>query len=167
MRLYKEKQYDKEVTEMIEERLKELGYTLPEGPFPTPLFATVLVHDGMAYVSGTLPYVEGKLPTTGQCGKDVSIEEGSRLAEICVLNALANLKNELGDLNKIDQFVKITGFISSADDFTEQGAVLNGATQLLIDIFGERGKHARSAVGTPVMPGGTPVEIEFIVAVRS
>lgn len=150
---------------MIEEKIKALGHTLPEGPFPNPLFASVLIHEGMAFVSGTLPYVDGKLPQTGQCGKDVSIEEGQKLAEICVLNALAQLKKNLGSLDKIKQFVKITGFISSTDDFTQQGAVLNGATQLLIDIFGDKGKHARSAVGTPVMPGGTPVEIEFIVAV--
>lgn len=152
---------------MIEERLKELGHALPEGRNPKHAFASVLVHEQMAYVSGTLPYVDGKLPTTGQCGTNVTIEEGSKLAEICVLNALATLKSELGDLDKIKQFVKVTGFISSADDFTQQGAVLNGATQLLIDIFGEKGRHARSAVGTPVMPGGTPVEIEFIVAVEA
>lgn len=150
---------------MIEKRIEELGHSLPEGTLSKHPFESVLVHEGMAYVSGTLPYVDGKLSHTGQCGKDVSIEEGSKLAEICVLNALATLKNELGDLAKIEQFIKITGFISSADDFTQQGAVLNGATQLLLDIFDEKGKHARSAVGTPVMPGGTPVEIEFIVAV--
>src|SRR5699024_4269102 len=151
---------------MIEERLKDLGYTLPEGPFPEYPFASVLIYEGMAYVSGTLPYVDGKLPKTGQCGKDVSIEEGQKLAETCVLNALAQLKRSLGSLDTIKQFVKVTGFISSADEFTQQGAVLNGATELLIDIFGDKGKHARSAVGTPVMPGGTPVEIEFIVAVE-
>ncbi len=158
---------DGEVSQLIEKRVEKLGYTLPEGPFPTYPFATVLVHDGMAYVSGTLPYVDGKLPKTGQCGKDVTVEEGKQLAEICVLNALASLKKELGTLDRIEQFVKVTGFISSADDFTEQGAVLNGATELLIDIFGDKGKHARSAVGTPVMPGGTPVEVEMIVAVCS
>lgn len=150
---------------MIEERIVKLGYTLPEISPSKHAFSSVLIHQGLAYVSGTLPYVDGKLPQTGQCGKDVTIEEGKKLAEICVLNALATIKSELGDLNKIKQFVKVTGFISSTDDFTQQGAVLNGATDLLIDIFEEKGKHARSAVGTPVMPGGTPVEIEFIVAV--
>lgn len=152
---------------MIEKRIEQLGYTLPEVPKSTHPFATVLVHEGMAYVSGTLPYVDGKLPKTGQCGKDVTVEEGKQLAEICVLNALASLKKEISSLNNIEQFVKVTGFISCADHFTQQGAVLNGATELLIAIFGDQGKHARSAVGTPVMPGGTPVEVEMIVAVRS
>lgn len=153
--------------QLIEQKMQQLGYTLPEVQLSAHPFAKVLVHNGMAYVSGTLPYVDGKLPKTGQCGKDVTVDEGSELAEICVLNALASLKKELGSLDKIEQFVKITGFISSADDFTAQGSVLNGATNLLIAIFGDKGKHARSAVGTPVMPGGTPVEIEMIVAVRS
>ncbi len=154
-----------EVMQMIEEKITALGHTLPEALPTKHAFSSVLIHDGIAYVSGTLPYVDGKLPQTGQCGKEVTIEEGKRLAEICILNALAALKNELGDLRKIKQFIKVTGFISSADDFTQQGAVLNGATELLINVFGDQGKHARSGVGTPVMPGGTPVEIECIVAV--
>lgn len=152
---------------MIEKRITDLGYKLPE-PTATPEnFLTVSVYEGIAYISGTLPYVDGKLPREGKVGYTVSLEEAKKLAEICILNMLANLKKEIGSLDKVKQIIKITGFIASATGFTQQGDVMNVASDLLINIFGEKGMHARSAVGTPVMPKNTPVEIEMIVAIEA
>lgn len=151
---------------MIEAKIKELGYELPEPKKLSAQFASVVVHENVAYISGTLPYVDGKLAQEGKVGDTVTVEEARRLAEISVLNILAQLKAEIGSLDKVEQIIKITGFIASATGFTKQGAVMNGATDLLIDIFGERGVHARSAVGTAVMPSNTPVEIEMIAAIK-
>ncbi|HLQ74181.1 MAG TPA: RidA family protein [Bacillota bacterium] len=151
---------------MIEKRIEELGYKLPEAQIPKYKFTTVLVYDGTAHVSGTLPFVDGKLPMVGKVGDTVSIEEGQKLAEICVLNMLANLKGEIGSLDKVKQIVKVTGFVASATGFSKQAIVMNGATDLLVDIFGEKGVHARSAVGAAVMPRNTPVEIEMTVALE-
>lgn len=151
---------------MIEERIKELGYVLPAPQEAKYKFVTVLVFDNIAYISGTLPFVDGKLPLEGKVGDTVTIEEGQKLAEICVINMLANLKGEIGSLEKVEQIIKVTGFVASATGFSQQAIVMNGATDLLIDIFGEKGIHARSAVGAAVMPRNTPVEIEMIVALK-
>ncbi len=149
---------------MIENKLKELGYELPNPTTAPKNFLLVSIHEGIAYISGTLPYVDGHLPKEGKVGDTVTLEEAKELARICTLNMLANLKAEIGSLAKVKQVIKVTGFIASATGFTNQGEVLNAASDLLVDIFSERGKHARSAVGAPVMPKNTPVEIEMIVA---
>ena len=151
---------------MIEKRIEELGYKLPEPLKATYNFVTVLIYDNIAYISGTLPFVDGKLPQEGKVGDTVTIEEGQKLAEICVINMLANLKGEIGSLDRVKQVIKVTGFVASATGFTQQAIVMNGATDLLVDIFGKKGIHARSAVGTAVMPRNTPVEIEMIVALE-
>lgn len=151
---------------MFEEKIKELGYELPESQNAKYKFPLVFVYDNIAHVSGTLPYVDGELPHVGKVGDTVTLEEGQKLAEICVLNMLGNLKGEVGSLEKVKQIIKVTGFVASANGFSQQSVVMNGATDLLIEIFGEKGVHARSAVGAAVMPRNTPVEIEMTVALE-
>lgn len=150
---------------MVEDRLNELGYKLPKPTGAPANFKAVSQYNGIAYVSGTLPYVDGKLPQVGKVGDTVTVEEAQELAIICVLNMLANLKEEIGSLDKVKQILKITGFVASVKEFNDQGLVMNAASDLLVDLFADQGMHARSAVGAPVMPKNTPVEIEMIVAV--
>lgn len=154
---------------MIEQKMKEQGYKLTEGYDLPPgfKFAKVLVHDNLVFLSGAMPFVNNELPYTGKVGDTVTLEEAQELAELCVLNALANLKAEIGSLDKVKQVLKITGFVASASGFTDQALVMNAASEMLINIFGEKGVHARTAVGTSVMPLNTPLEIEMIIAVNN
>lgn len=153
---------------MIEERMKKLGFELPEVNKlgPQYKFTSVLIHENIAYISGALPKINGKLAQTGKLGDTVSIEEGQKLAELCILSCLASLKDKIGSLNNVKQVIKITGFVASATGFSQQADVMNAATNMLVDIFGEKGVHARSAIGAAVMPLNTPVEIEMIVAIE-
>lgn len=152
---------------MVEARMRELGYELPPAMKAPYEFVSVQIIDNMAYISGTLPYVDGELPYIGKVGDTVTIEEAQKSAEYCILNALASLKEKIGTLDKVKQVVKVTGFVASASGFSQQAIVMNAATELLIKIFGEKGRHARSALGCAVMPRNTPVEIEMIVALES
>jgi len=148
----------------IAARLAELGLTL-YGPHPPhdPLDA-VVIHDGVARTSGQLPRIDGKLTCLGRLGDDVTVEQGSLAAAVCALNALAVLEAALGSLDSISRVLTVTGFVSSAPDFHEQPAVIDGASKVLADVFGEAGRHTRSAVGVAALPRDGAVEIEVTVA---
>jgi len=148
----------------IAARLAELGLTL-YGPHPPhdPLDA-VVIHDGVARTSGQLPRIDGKLTCLGRLGDDVTVEQGSQAAAVCALNALAVLEAALGSLDRISRVLTVTGFVSSAPDFHEQPAVIDGASKVLADVFGEAGRHTRSAVGVAALPRDGAVEIEVTVA---
>ena len=148
-----------------EERLKELQIELPEA---TPALASYLrtVRNGdIVYVSGQLPIVAGNLIHIGKVGGTVSAEDAASAARQCAINSIAALKSELGDLSKVSRIIKITGFVASDPSFTGQPQVVNGASDLFVDVFGEIGRHARSAVGVASLPFDAPVEVELIVAV--
>ncbi|MBX6389788.1 MAG: RidA family protein [Frankia sp.] len=150
------------MSERPSERLRALGLELP--PVPTPAGAYVpAVRDGeWVWTAGQLPLVAGKLPRTGLVGAQVSQEEAAALARICALNALAAAAEAAGGLDQLRRIVKVVGFVASAPGFTAQPAVVNGASELLGELFGEAGRHARSAVGVAVLPLGAPVEVELV-----
>jgi enamine deaminase RidA (YjgF/YER057c/UK114 family) len=149
----------------IESRLAELGLTLPEPAAPVAAYVPVVVAGGLAHVSGQLPFVEGKL-VTGRLGENVDLESGVEAAQACAVMILAQLKAALGSLDRVERVVKLGAFVNSTGDFTDQPKVANGASELMVAVFGEAGKHARSAVGVPVLPLGAAVEVDAIVAVR-
>jgi|SRR5690242_9883241 len=151
----------------IEARLAARGYELPEAGAPAYQYVAVVVHASLAYVSGQIPRVGGQVMMTGKLGDEVSLEQGQRAAEACILQALAQLKAELGDLGRVTRVVKVTGFVASAAGFTQQPQVIDAASNLLALAFADAGRHARSAVGVAELPRGVPVEIELIAAVRS
>lgn len=151
---------------IILDRLTELGYSLPEVAAPAGAYVPALRSGNYVYTSGQLPVVDGKLPATGHLGTDLDVERGYELARIAGLNALAAIASVIGDLDRIVRVVKVTGFVNSADDFTQQPAVINGVSEFYGELFGEKGRHARSAVGVNTLPLGTPVEVEVTVEVE-
>lgn len=148
------------------DRIAELGLTLPDVAAPAGVYVPALRTGNYVYTSGQLPVVDGKLPATGHIGSDVDLETGYDLARTAGLNALAAIAGVIGDLDKIVRIVKVTGFVNSADDFTQQPAVINGVSELYGEVFGDRGQHTRSAVGVNTLPLGTPVEVEVVVEVE-
>jgi enamine deaminase RidA (YjgF/YER057c/UK114 family) len=147
------------------ERLAELGLTLPAVAAPQAAYVPAVRSGSYVYVSGQLPFVDGKLQATGKLGATVSSEEGAALARICALNGLAAAAAAAGGIDKITRIVKVTGFVASVPEFTGQPLVINGASELFIEVFGEAGRHARSAVGLAVLPLDSPVEVELIAEV--
>jgi enamine deaminase RidA (YjgF/YER057c/UK114 family) len=152
---------------MVEENLKAAGLVLPVPATPTFQYIPVTVHAGVAYVSGQLPKEGEEVRITGKVGAGVDLETAQRAARICILQGLSCLKAAIGSLDNVEQVLKVTGFIASAPGFVQQPKVLDAASTLLAELFGERGRHARSAVGVAELPRNAPVEIEMIVAVRS
>ncbi|MGH3326388.1 MAG: RidA family protein [Streptomycetales bacterium] len=148
-----------------EERLAGLGLSLPDVVRPLAAYVPTVRTGNYVYTAGQVPLVDGQLPRTGKVGAEVTAEEAKELAGRCALNALAAVKAEIGDLSKVRRVVKVVGFVASAPDFTGQPAVINGASELLSEVFGEAGAHARSAVGVAVLPMDAPVEVEMIVEV--
>lgn len=150
----------------IEQRLQELGITLP--PVGEPRFSYIPCNQtgNLVYTSGQDCRVDGKLIYEGKLGREVTIEQGQEAARQTIINCLAVLKAHLGDLDRVVKVVKMLAFVNSAPGFGDQPYVINGASNLLIDVFGESGRHARSAIGTSDLPFHTPVEIEIIVEVR-
>ena len=140
-------------------RLEELGLTIPPVVPPVAAYVPALRTGNYVYVSGQLPMVDGKLPYVGKVGAEVTVEQGTELARYCALNALAAIDALVG-LDKVVQVVKIVGFVASAPGFTGQPAVVNGASELFGEVFGEAGRHARSADGVSALPLNTPVEVE-------
>ncbi|MEU6424634.1 RidA family protein [Microbispora sp. NPDC046973] len=149
-----------------EERLAELGLTLPEVVPPLAAYVPAVRTGDLVYTSGQLPLVKGELAVSGKVGAEVSAEEAKEQARICAVNALAAVKALVGDLSQVVRIVKVVGFVASAPGFTGQPQVVNGASELLGEVFGEAGKHARSAVGVAVLPLDAPVEVEVIAEVR-
>src|SRR5579875_58502 len=147
----------------VEDRLAELGLQVPDVAAPVAAYVPVVKDGCLVFTSGQLPMVEGKLQATGKVGAEVSQEDAAKLAEICALNAIAAVKSEIGDLDQVTRVVKVVGFVASDPSFTGQPAVINGASELLGKAFGERGAHARSAVGVASLPMDAPVEVEITV----
>ncbi|WP_020619872.1 RidA family protein [Paenibacillus daejeonensis] len=150
----------------IEQRLAELGIVLPEPPPPVAKYIPAVTTGNLVYTSGADCRIDGTLMYRGKLGDEITMEMGQAAARQTALNLLAILRQHLGDLDRIERMVKMLGFVNSAPGFNEQPAVINGASELFIDVFGECGRHARSAVGTNELPFDTPVEIELIVAFR-
>ncbi|PLK27398.1 RidA family protein [Novosphingobium sp. TH158] len=150
----------------IESRLAALGLVLPEPAAPVAAYVPVVVAGGLAHVSGQLPFIDGKL-VTGRLGEDVPAELGNAAAQACGLMILAQLKAALGSLSRVERVVKLGGFVNSTGAFTDQPKVINGASELMVAVFGDAGKHARSAVGVPCLPLGAAVEVDAIVAVSA
>ncbi len=149
----------------IEARLADLGIVLPEAAAPVASYVAVVVENDVAYVSGQLPFIDGEL-ATGRLGEDVSLEEGQAAARACGLMILAQLKGALIPLDRVKRIVKLGGFVSSTADFTDQPKVINGASDLMFEVFGEHGRHSRAAVGVPVLPLGAAVEVDAIIALH-
>ena len=149
----------------IQSRLAALGIALPAAAAPVAAYVPVVVTGNLAHVSGQLPFVAGQL-VTGRLGEDVSLEQGQAAARACGLMILAQLEAALGSLDRVERVVKLGAFVSSAGTFTDQPKVANGASELMAEVFGEAGKHARSAVGVPVLPLGAAVEVDAIVALK-
>lgn len=151
--------------ETVEARFEALGLTLPAPAAPVAAYVPTVEHGGFLYVSGQLPFENGEL-MVGRLGEDRDIEFGQRAARACALMLLAQIKGALGELDRVARIVKLGVFVNSDAKFTEQAKVANGASELMQQVFGEPGRHARSAVGVPVLPLGVAVEIDAIVAVR-
>jgi len=151
---------------MIEERLQQLGIVLPEAAAPVASYVPLVLHDGLAYVSGQLPFVDGEL-VTGRLGEDVSVEQGMDAARACGLMILAQLRAAQISFDRVTRVVKLGAFVNSTADFTDQPKVANGASELMFDVFGELGRHARAAVGVPSLPLGAAVEVDAIIAIAS
>ena len=149
----------------IENKLEQMGLTIPEAPKPVAAYISAKQSGKLVFTAGQLPMVDGELISKGLLGQDIEIEQANNAARICTLNALAAIKGVIGDLDRIKQIVRVVGYVASVPTFTQQPAVVNGASELLLEIFGEAGKHARSAVGMAVLPLNASVEIELTVEV--
>ena len=149
----------------IEQELEKMGFVLPT-PKPLAAYIPAVRVGDLVFTAGQGPTLDGKPAFVGKLGREVTEEQGYKAAQLCIVNCLACVKSVIGDLDKIEQVVKLLGFVASVEGFTRQPWVMNGASELLIKLFGDRGKHARSAIGTNQLPMGIPVEVEMIVKVR-
>jgi enamine deaminase RidA (YjgF/YER057c/UK114 family) len=155
----------------ISDRLNELGLSLPTAPKPVAAYIPAVHYGNLLFVSGQLPLKDGQLLSTGKVGnvgkvgEVVSVEEAYAAARQCTLNALSVAQDVLGDLDRIDRIIRVGGFVQSADGFSDQPKVINGASELLGEIFGEKGRHARAAVGVNELPLNASVEVEFVIGV--
>jgi enamine deaminase RidA (YjgF/YER057c/UK114 family) len=149
-----------------EERLQELGVDLPAPAAPVAAYLPCVRTRNLVYVSGQVPSVDGKPTHLGHLGDDVDLEAGRAAARTCAVNVLAALKAELGELSRVRRVVKVTGFVASTPDFTDHPKVVNAASELFGEVFGDAGRHARAAVGVAALPLGVPVEVEAIVEVE-
>ena len=147
----------------VNQRISELGIVLPQVATPAGAYVPAVVSGNLVFTAGQIPLVDGKLAATGKVGRDLTAEQAKEIARICALNAVAAVKSVIGDLDRVKKVVKVVGFVSSDPSFSQQPAVVNGASELLEQIFGEKGIHARSAVGVAVLPLDAPVEVELIV----
>jgi len=151
---------------VIEARLTELGLTLPDAPVPVGAYTTWVASGGLLFLSGTTCYVDGSLLSVGKVGTEVSLDQARQAARQTALNLLAVLKQALGDLDRVARVVKVNGYVNSAPGFDRQPEVINGASELFLAVFGDRGVHARTSIGVSELPGRIPVEIEMVVEVR-
>ncbi|MFZ3416798.1 RidA family protein [Arthrobacter sp. 3Tela_A] len=151
-----------EAVSAVEQRLAELGLELPPVAAPVAAYVPAVVSGNHVYTSGQLPFIDGSLPAAGKVGAEVTAEDAKAYAARCAVNALAAIKAQIGDLDRVTRIVKVVGFVASDPSFTGQPGVINGASELLGQVFGEAGSHARSAVGVAVLPLDAPVEVEVI-----
>ncbi|MFQ5340600.1 MAG: RidA family protein [Anaerolineae bacterium] len=151
---------------MVEQKLKELGLELPAPPKPVAAYVPAVEVNGLLFTSGSGPIESGEIKYHGKVGRDLTVEEGYQAARLTMLNLLAVVRQALGSLDRVERVVKVTGLVASAPGFNRQPEVMNGASHLLEELFGERGRHARSAIGVNELPFDTPVEIEMIVKVK-
>lgn len=145
------------------QRLAELGIELPAVATPAGAYVPALTSGNLVFTAGQIPLVDGQLMATGKVGAEIDVDFAKQIARRCALNAVAAVKSVIGDLDRVTRVVKVVGFVSSSPDFTQQPQVINGASELLEQIFGEKGIHARSAVGVAVLPLDAPVEVELVV----
>lgn len=157
---------DRGASGSVEDRLRELGLELPEPPQPVANYVGAVTVGKLVFLSGHGPHWNGELRYRGKLGRDMDVATGQKAAELVMLNLLATLKREIGSLDRVKRIVKLLGMVNSAPDFGEQPKVIDGASNLLTALFGERGRHARSAVGMGALPFGIPVEIEMIVEIE-
>lgn len=150
----------------IEKRIEELGYKLSTPPKPLAAYVPAVKSGKWIFTAGQLPIVEGELKYSGKVPHTISEEDAIKAAEICALNCLSVIKAEIGDLDKIERIVKLTVFVNSTDDYAKHPAIANGASELLVKIFGDAGKHSRSAVGVSSLPLNAPVEVEMIAELK-
>ena len=151
------------MTKNINKRLEELNIQIDQPTAPAGSYVPYVISNNLVFISGQLPFIDGELTVKGKIGDNVSIEEGIQMAEACAKALLSQLKAACnGDLNKVKRVVKLGGFVASTSDFTDQPKIINGASDLFVKIFEEKGKHARFAVGAPALPRNVPVEIEGI-----
>ena len=149
----------------VNQRLQDLGIVLPEVAKPAGAYLPAVVSGNLVFTAGQIPLVDGKLVATGKVGKEITQEQAKDIARICALNAVSAVRGAIGDLDRVKRIVKVVGFVASTPDFTQQPFVLNGASELLQQIFGDDGIHARSAVGVAVLPLDAPVEVELVVEI--
>jgi enamine deaminase RidA (YjgF/YER057c/UK114 family) len=154
------------VSMSIETRLKERGIVLPTAPKPVANYVPAVRAGELLFTSGVLPMSEGRLAFEGKLGKDLTVEQGQEAARLALLNALAVVKQEAGSLDRVVRIVRLTGHVASAPGFVQQPTVLNGASDLLVGLFGELGRHTRAALGAAELPLNSPIELELIVQVR-
>ena len=148
---------------MIEEKLKQLNITLPTPPKPAGSYIPVVISNNLAFVSGQIPMQDGKVSYTGKVPSEKSIEEAQSAAKLCAINLLAQLKANLGSLDRITKILRVSGFVNCMPEFSEQPKIINAASDLFFEIFGEKGKHSRIAVGVSSLPLNSTVEIDMIV----
>ena len=154
---------------MIEEKILALGIELPNAPQSAGSYVQVAITGNLVFVSGQIPVEPGSIPMQvkfkGKVGKDISLEEGQEAARLCTINALAQIKSTLGSLEKIRKFVKVSGFVNCDASFSNHPQIINGASDFIVQLFGEKGRHSRSAIGASSLPLDSAVEIEFIVEI--
>jgi len=155
------------MTQNPRKRMQELGLELPRVPMPAASYVPAVRTGSLVFTAGQVSFEDGEIRVTGTVGDAVSLEEAQHAARLCALNALAAAASEVGGLDRISRIIKVVGYVASAPDFNGQPQVVNGASDLLVEIFGENGHHARSAVGVGELPLGVPVEIELIVELVS
>jgi enamine deaminase RidA (YjgF/YER057c/UK114 family) len=154
---------------MIEEKIRSLGIELPDAPASSGSYVQVVITGNLIFVSGQIPVEPGSIPMEvkfkGKVGKDISLEEGQEAARLCTINALAQLKSALGSLDKIRKFIKLSGFVNCEASFRNHPQVINGASDFIVQLFGQKGRHSRSAIGASSLPLNSAVEIDFIVEI--
>lgn len=149
----------------IDARLQELNIELPPAPAPAANYVPYAMEGNLIFIAGQVPRAaDGSMAFTGKVGRERSVEEGQQSARLCALNCLAQVKAALGSLDRVKRIVRVGGFVHCTDDFTQQPQVINGASDVLVEIFGDKGKHARAAIGNNALPGGVTTEVEMIVA---
>jgi len=150
---------------MIDERLASLNITLPSPPKPAGSYVPVVITDKLAFVSGQIPIKDGKVVYVGKVSEQITIEDAQKAARLCIINALAHLKTELKSLDRISKIVRVSGYVNSSSDFTEQPKIINSASDLLFEIFGQKGQHTRIAIGVSSLPLNSVVEIDLVAEI--